>query len=100
MYLPNKDERGTDDEPDRRNQGVVMAEKTTYTEEEIRNVVETIYDVASMADHCLWRDEDVSEAVVASLREGLDYDQMWARYGNWNPQRTSHANLLKRRIDS
>ena len=44
-----------------------MAEKvemTTYTEEEIRNVVE-------------------------SLREGLDYDQMWARYGNWNPRRTS-----------
>lgn len=68
-----------------------MAEKvemTTYTEEEIRHVVETIYDVAVKADHYLWSDEDVSEAVVESLREGLDYDQMWARYGNWNPRRT------------
>lgn len=51
--------------------------------------METIYDVAVKADHYLWSDEDVSEAVVESLREGLDYDQMWARYGNWNPRRTS-----------
>lgn len=53
----------------------------TYTEEEIREVVETIYDMAILG--CSWKDEDVSEAVVESLREGLDYDQMWARYGHW-----------------
>lgn len=53
-----------------------MAEKvemTTYTEEEIRNVVETIYDVAVKADHYLWSDEDVSEA-VAARRTGLRPD--------------------------
>ena len=58
-----------------------MAENMTYTEEEIREVVETIYDMAILG--CSWKDEDVSEAVVESLREGLDYDQMWARYGHW-----------------
>lgn len=32
---------------------------------------------------------DGTLSIVESLREGLDYDQMWARYGNWNPRRTS-----------
>ena len=58
-----------------------MAEKITCTEEEIRNVVQTIYDMAICG--CFWKDEDVAEAVVESLREGLDYDQMWDRYGHW-----------------
>ena len=58
-----------------------MAEKMTCTEEEIRNVVETIYDMAVCG--CSWKDEDVAEAVVESLREGLDYDQMRARYSHW-----------------